>query len=55
MATALVPEIGYEKAAGIAKEAYASGQTVRAVAREKSGLQEDRLRELLDPQRQAGE
>ena len=35
MATALVPEIGYEKAAGIAKEAYASGRTVRAVAREK--------------------
>jgi fumarate hydratase class II len=55
MATALVPEIGYEKAAGIAKEAYASGRTVRAVAREKSGLQEDRLRELLDPSRQAGE
>ncbi len=55
MATALVPEIGYEKAAGIAKEAYASGRTVRAVAREKSGLTEDRLRDLLDPGRQAGE
>ena len=55
MATALAPEIGYEKAAGIAKEAYATGRTVRAVAREKSGIEEDRLRELLDPRRQAGQ
>jgi fumarate hydratase class II len=54
MCTALVPEIGYEKAAGIAKEAYASGRTVREVAREKSGLTDERLRELLDPRRQAG-
>jgi fumarate hydratase class II len=54
MCTALVPEIGYEKAAGIAKEAYASGRTVREIAREKSGLTEERLRELLDPRRQAG-
>ena len=54
MCTALVPEIGYEKAASIAKEAHASGRTVREVAREKSGLPEERLRELLDPRRQAG-
>ncbi len=55
MCTALVPEIGYEEAAAIAKEAYAGGRTVREVAREKSGLNEDRLNELLDPRRQAGE
>ena len=54
MCTALVPEIGYEKAAAIAKEAYASGHTVREIAREKSGLTEERLRDLLDPRRQAG-
>ncbi len=54
MATALAPEIGYEKAAEIAKEAYKSGRTVRDVAREKSGLGEKRLAELLDPARQAG-
>src|SRR6266566_6205703 len=54
MATALVPDIGYERAAEIAKEAYASGRTIRAVAREKSGLTEERLLELLDPRRQAG-
>ena len=54
MGTALAPEIGYEKAAAIAKEAYASGRTVRDVARERSGLSEDRLNALLDPRKQAG-
>jgi len=54
MGTALVPEIGYERAAELVKEAYRSGRTVREVAREKSGIGEERLRELLDPGRQAG-
>jgi fumarate hydratase class II len=54
MATALVPEIGYEKAAALAKEAYASGRTIREVAKEKSGIDPHRLNELLDPERQAG-
>ncbi len=54
MATVLAPEIGYEKAAQIAKEAFKSGRTVREVAREKSGLGEERLNELLDPRSQAG-
>jgi fumarate hydratase class II len=54
MCTALVPEIGYEKAAAIAKEAYTAGRTIREVALEKSGLTEQRLRDLLDPRRQAG-
>jgi fumarate hydratase class II len=53
MATALAPEIGYEKTAEIVKEAYRSRRTVREVAAEKSGLPESRLRELLDPGRQA--
>jgi fumarate hydratase class II len=52
--TALVPEIGYDKAAALAKEAHASGRTVREVAREKSGLSEERLAALLDPAKQAG-
>ena len=47
MATALTPEIGYDRAAAIAKEAYESGRTVREVALEKSGLSEDRITELL--------
>jgi fumarate hydratase class II len=54
MATALVPEIGYEKAAALAKEAYKQRRTVRDVAREASGISEERLQVLLDPRRQAG-
>ena len=50
--TVLAPVIGYEKAAGIAKEAYRSGRTVREVAREMSGIEEDQLKELLDPRGQ---
>ena len=54
MCTVLAPVIGYEKAAEIAKEAWKSGRTVREVAREKSGLGEERLSELLDPRKQTG-
>jgi fumarate hydratase class II len=54
MCTVLAPVIGYEKAAEIAKEAYRSGRTVREVAREKSGIPENRLNELLDPRSQTG-
>jgi fumarate hydratase class II len=48
----LAREIGYDKAAALAKDAYASGRTVREVAREKSGIGEARLNELLDPRSQ---
>jgi fumarate hydratase class II len=54
MGTVLAPEIGYEKAAALVKEAYQTGRTVREVAREKSGIPESRLNELLNPRRQAG-
>ncbi|HYI96889.1 MAG TPA: class II fumarate hydratase [Bryobacteraceae bacterium] len=54
MVTVLAPEIGYDKAASISKEAYASGRTVREVARESSGIAEERLNDLLDPESQAG-
>ena len=54
LVTALVPEIGYERAAALAKQAWQSGRTVREVARESSGIEESRLSELLDPARQAG-
>jgi fumarate hydratase class II len=54
MGTALVPEIGYEKAAALAKEAYATGRTIREVAREKSGIPAERLEQLLDPRLQVG-
>lgn len=54
MCTALAPEIGYDKAAEIAKAAFKSGRTVREVAREMSGLDKERLDELLDPKKQTG-
>jgi len=54
MCTVLAPVIGYENATEIAKEAYRSGRTVREVARERSGIPEERLNELLDPRSQTG-
>jgi fumarate hydratase class II len=51
MCTALAPEIGYEAAAKLAKEAYRSGKTVREVAKAQQVLPEARLNELLDPWR----
>ncbi len=49
LVTALNPLIGYEKAAAIAKRAYAEGRPVLDVAMELSGLPEKQLRVLLDP------
>jgi fumarate hydratase class II len=49
LATALNPAIGYERAAAIAKRAYAEGRPVFDVALEMSGLSEDELTRLLDP------
>jgi fumarate hydratase class II len=54
MGTALAPEIGYDAAAALVKEAYQTGRTVREVAGEKSGLSEERLRALLQPESQVG-
>jgi fumarate hydratase, class II len=48
LATALAPEIGYDKAAEISKEAYKTGKTIREVAREKTSLTEEELDRLLD-------
>ena len=49
MCTSLAPIIGYDNAAAIAKEAYASGSTVREVAREKGVLSDKELDRVLDP------
>ncbi|HVR82467.1 MAG TPA: class II fumarate hydratase [Luteimonas sp.] len=49
LVTALNPVIGYEKAAAIAKRAYAEQRPVLDVAIEMSGLSEKELRRLLDP------
>ncbi len=46
--TALVPVIGYDKAAAIAKVAYKSGRTLREVTREANVLSEDELDKAFD-------
>ncbi len=51
MCTALAPEIGYDAAAKIAKEAYRTGKTVREIARAQHVLPDERLDALLDPWR----
>src|ERR1039458_5060853 len=54
MGTALTSEIGYEKTALLVNEAHATSRTIRDVAREKSGIPEERLSTLLDPRPQVG-
>ncbi len=49
LVTALNPEIGYMRAAEIAKAAYKEGRPIREVAAEMTDLSESRLAELLDP------
>jgi fumarate hydratase, class II len=49
LVTALNPVIGYDKAAAIAKRAYAEGRPVTQVAAEMTDLGEERLARLLDP------
>lgn len=46
--TALAPRIGYDKAAAISKEAFATGRTVREVARAWKVLPDDEIDALLD-------
>jgi fumarate hydratase, class II len=49
IATALVPRIGYDAAAEVAKEAARTGETVREVARRRTNLSEEELDATLDP------
>jgi fumarate hydratase class II len=51
LATGLNPYIGYEQAAALAKEAFATGKTIRELCREKNILPEEQLNEALDPWR----
>ncbi len=48
LCTGLVPAIGYDKSAAIAKEAYREGKTVREVAMSHRVLPEQELNRLLD-------
>jgi len=47
LVTGLVPIIGYDKAAAIAKKAYDSGKTIRDVVRDEKILPEDEIDDLL--------
>jgi fumarate hydratase class II len=49
LVTALAPEIGYDAAAALAKEAYQTGRTIRDLARERTSLSEADLDRILDP------
>jgi len=54
LATSLTPEIGYERAAALAKAAHDSGRTIREVAEESSGIPKEKLAALLDPKKMVG-
>jgi fumarate hydratase class II len=51
LATGLVPAVGYDAAAEIAKTAARTGRTIRQVAQEQTKLAEDELDDLLNPVR----
>ncbi len=46
--TALAPHVGYDEAAAVAKEAFASNRGVRDVVLERQLMEADRLDEVLD-------
>jgi fumarate hydratase class II len=52
MCTALAPKIGYDQAAAIAKQAFATGRTVREVASAQGVLSPAELDATLDPRAQ---
>ena len=57
MVTSLVPKMGYDKAAAIAKESVATGRTVRELCLERLtelGISAGELDEALDPGSMAG-
>ena len=49
MVTSLNPLIGYEKAAKLAKDAFATGKTIRQLCEDEGILPQETLREALDP------
>jgi aspartate ammonia-lyase len=49
MVTGLVPHIGYDRAAAIAKKAHETGKTIREVVLSEKILPEDLIDKLLKP------
>jgi fumarate hydratase, class II len=54
LATTLAPEIGYDKAAKISKEAFQNDKTIREVASEQTDLSDEELDEILDAKKMTG-
>ncbi len=55
MVTALAPRIGYDAAAALAKEAYASGKTIKELCLEKKILPAEEVARLLDARKMTGQ
>ena len=51
MVTSLAPKIGYDQASALAKEAFASGKTIRELARDQEVLPEEVLNDALNPRK----
>ena len=51
LVTSLVPALGYDRAARLAKQAYAEGKTIRELLLAENILPKDELERLLDPAR----
>jgi fumarate hydratase class II len=54
LVTALTPQIGYDAAAGVAKEAFASGRSLREVVLERGLMSAEAVDQALDPQAMIG-
>ena len=51
LVTALNPEIGYDKAGEVAKEAFESGKTLKEICVEKGLMSAERFEQLTDPEK----
>ena len=51
LVTALNPEIGYDKAGQVAKEAWESGKTLKEVCLQQKLMSAERFEELTDPKK----
>jgi len=49
MVTSLAPEIGYDNAAKVAKQAFKEGKTIRELVTEHKMVDPGKLNELLEP------
>ena len=54
LVTALTPRLGYDRAAAVAKEAWATGRTLREIVLEKKWLTAAVLDRALDPRAMTG-